>query len=211
MTELLWPLAILTLPVLLLGYMAGVTRLAQHLLTPSRTLTATDFVWLYVPFPVVVVGVYLATVRPAVPVFEPLYLVAVPVGAVLYYGTTIAWQQYTGEPIRAGHRSLLGVAPGLLLAFPEELLFRAGLAPLMDLVGPVGYTLVSAVAFGLYHQYLGRKEVVFKTLFGGALCVSYLLAGSVVVPMLVHFGYNLAFGLFVTGRGPVYNALAAPE
>lgn len=124
--------------------------------------------------------------------FEPWYLALVPAGVVLYYADTYAWSAYQGKPIRGATTPPVGLLPIFLVPFPEEVLFRAGLAPVLDVVGPVGYVAASAVVFGLVHFGFGMKDVVLKTVNGVLYAALFLWSGSLLVPFAVHMGYNLA-------------------
>jgi membrane protease YdiL (CAAX protease family) len=111
-------------------------------------------------------------------------------GAALYRLDTalVVWQ--TGEPVGRGDRSLAAVMPLLLSPLPEEILFRAGLEPLVDMAGSGLYVCASALVFGLVHAPSGRREVALKTGNGVVYALSYLLSGTVLIPVAAHFGYN---------------------
>lgn len=123
-------------------------------------------------------------------------------GAAAYRADTRLWTWWTGERVRRGGRSLAWLAPSLLAPFPEEVLYRAGLDAVSDAVGPVGFVAVSAVLFGVAHLPRGRKEVALKTVDGVLYATVFVLAGSVVAPILAHLGYNVAFVWFVSERRP---------
>jgi len=121
-------------------------------------------------------------------------------GALAYRVDTRLWAWWSGEQIRGGGRSLAWLAPSLVAPVPEEVLYRAGLDVVSETVGPVGFVAVSAVLFGLAHLPRGRNEVVLKTIDGVLYATVYALTGSVVAPVLAHFGYNVAFAWFVSDR-----------
>lgn len=205
MVNIRWVVTISLLPILLFTYMAAVYTLlhvwwrGEH--DPADALEQY-FAIIYTPFVFGIAGTYVASVGlPTIDV-RPVFLLAVLLGAAAYYVTTLVWRYYTGNPIRRGGRDLSTNLPGVIATFPEELLFRAGLGSLIGSIGSVGYLVYSSVLFGVYHYKGEFHEVVFKTLLGVLLGVTYLISGTVVVPMLVHFGYNLAWLLFVTDRFP---------
>lgn len=205
MVYLNWVVILSVLPILLIAYLAAVYTIlhwwwrGQH--DPANVLEQY-FAIIYTPFVFGVAGAYIVTVGLPTINVRPRFLLAVPLGAAAYYVTTLVWRYYTGNPIRRGGRNLSTNLVGLGATFPEELLFRAGLRSLTSSIGTVGYLVYSSVLFGVYHFNGDYHEVVFKTLLGVLLGVTYLVSGSIVVPMLVHFGYNLAWLLFVSGRFP---------
>ncbi|GAB3042209.1 CPBP family intramembrane glutamic endopeptidase [Natronobiforma cellulositropha] len=193
-----WLIVGVSLPLLLPAYLAVVYTVCSWRSRLDPSLLETHFDWIYAPFILGLGGTYVLTTEQVQVGFELVYLLAVPAGAAIYGATTLVWRYYTKRPIRRGDQSFELLFPGLLAPFAEELLFREGLAPLVSSIGTAGYVVVSSLAFGLYHSYLGRHEIVFKTVFGVLLCFSYLQTGSVLVPALVHFGYNLAWILYVS-------------
>jgi len=203
MNHWLWLVVISVLPVLLPAYLGVIYGLCRRVdgLDP-REVISRYFGVLYLPFAFGVAGLYITQTGVPALDFRPAFVVAIPVGAGGYYLTTLVWRHYTGKPIRRGHRDLPVNLLGILAVVPEELLFRAGLVPIVDWVDQIGYLAYSSVLFGLYHFNGGRHEVVSKTLLGVLLGGSYLAFGTIVVPVLIHLGYNLAWLLFVTGRFP---------
>ena len=81
----------------------------------------------------------------------------------------------------------------------EELLFRGALLYiLMRRIGPAKAVLVSAVAFGMYHwvivgiHSLPQMVLLFLSMgwLGYALARSYVVTGSILVPLALHYASN---------------------
>lgn len=200
---MIWVIVISLLPLLLLAYLTFILTILW-LIDDCDPEKAMDqyFGFFYLPFVLGIAGIYVTGVGfPDISV-RPAAIFAIPIGALTYYVTTVAWRAYTGNSIRRGHRDVFYIFPGVLVSIPEELLFREGLAPVVDIVGPAGYVVYSSLLFGIYHYKGGHHEVVFKTFLGVLLALSYLGTEAIVVPMLIHFGYNLAWLLFVSDRFP---------
>jgi membrane protease YdiL (CAAX protease family) len=106
----------------------------------------------------------------------------------------------------------------LLSAFYEELLFRGALLYiLIKRIGEKKAVLVSAIAFGMYHwltvgiHSLPQMLLLFISMawLGYALAQSFVVGGSILVPLALHFAFNIVdvdlFGdgqqLFVHGPG----------
>jgi membrane protease YdiL (CAAX protease family) len=72
----------------------------------------------------------------------------------------------------------------------EEALYRGVLLALAGAVrpepGPARLVLLSALAFGLAHNYQGGAGVVVTAVLGGCLTVLYLGSGSLLLPVLYH-------------------------
>lgn len=127
--------------------------------------------------------------------FAPIYLLFFPAGFVVYHTESIL---RTGRWNTSGTRSLDNATRRAALlagiALTEELLFRGGLSGLIDAIGPVGFLVVSAGAFGTAHGMSMKPEkVLYKTVFGGVLAVVFLGTGSLLPPMITHLGYNSAY------------------
>ncbi|MFC7081172.1 CPBP family intramembrane glutamic endopeptidase [Halorussus caseinilyticus] len=129
--------------------------------------------------------------------FDPWYALFALLGGALYGLDTAAWAAWTGQSIRRGDQRLAWLLPALVVPLPEELVYRAGLAPLRETVGPVGFVVASAVLFGVSHVTRGKKEIAFKTGNGVVYALVFLATGSVVAPVLAHFGYNVAYVWYV--------------
>ncbi|PSP86253.1 hypothetical protein BRC83_00885 [Halobacteriales archaeon QS_1_68_17] len=74
------------------------------------------------------------------------------------------------DPVRTGQRALV--------AFPEEMLFRAGLGFLVG-VHPAVYVVASSVAFGCIHYWYGMHNVALKTVGGVSYALLFLASGTV--------------------------------
>ncbi|QWT20169.1 CPBP family intramembrane metalloprotease [Bacillus sp. NP157] len=77
----------------------------------------------------------------------------------------------------------------------EAILHVARGVSLSPLAGGVlallGVAVVSAVVFGLVHVYQGAMGVLATGLLGGVLCLLYVLTGSLLLPIVIHFIVNL--------------------
>ena len=75
----------------------------------------------------------------------------------------------------------------------EELVFRLGIPAL--LFGASGSALVAVVGsvllFGALHAYQGVAGVIGTTLIGAVFMASYLLTGSILVPIVLHTLFDL--------------------
>ena len=106
----------------------------------------------------------------------------------------------------------------LISAFFEELLFRGALLYiLIRRIGENKAVLISAIAFGMYHwvtvgiHSLPQMMLLFFSMawMGYALARSFVVSGSILIPLALHFASNIAgtdiFGdgaqLFVHGPG----------
>lgn len=128
-------------------------------------------------------------------------LVAVVIGIVLYCTDSYIWRWWSGRPGRGTARRVAssrrsgsswpGAVARLLAAPIEELLYRGVLTALL-VVGPFGYVLGSASLFAVAHAYLGRHELLFKGANGVVYAVGFLVSGSILVPIGMHLGYNVA-------------------
>lgn len=193
-----WVVAISSLPASMAVYWYALFLLNARYSVVREEVMLSHFDWIYAPFVGSIAVVYGVTADSLAWDFTVEYLLAVPLGVALYRLTNRGWGLYTGTRPRRGERNLAALLPGLLVVpFAEELLYREGLSALVA-VHPAAYVLVSAVAFGLLHAFLGRHEVAFKTGLGVVLAATYLASGSVAVPALFHFGYNLGWAEYVT-------------
>jgi len=69
----------------------------------------------------------------------------------------------------------------------EELIFRAYLYTLIKTqFGLAIGIILSSLMFGLWHVYLGWKEVLKTAFMGAILCGIYLLSGNIILPILIH-------------------------
>jgi len=98
------------------------------------------------------------------------------------------WGGRSAGATRAGTEPVLV----LFVVVPEEILFRGGLAVLIDAVHPVAFVVASAVLFGLIHFPFGTRDVLVKMVNGAIFAVVFLVTGSLTASVLIHLGYNLA-------------------
>lgn len=191
-TPILWLAFVASFPVLLRVYFPVVLRIFRALALPQQAFGFYQH-YLYAGFAFAMGLPFLHVAPVEVPLgVEPWYLALVPVGVGLYYLDTYAWATYKGKSVRGGTVPPVAILPVFLVPFPEEVLFRAGLAPLLGAVGPAGYVVASGVAFGLIHLGFGTKDVVLKTVNGALYALVFLATGSVLTTVAVHVGYNVA-------------------
>lgn len=189
---LFWLAFAASFPVVLRIYFPVVVRLVRAASVPAAAFGFYQH-YFYAAFALAMGLTFLLAGTVEVPLgVEPWYLALLPVGVGLYYVDTSAWATYKGKPVRGGTTPPVAILPIFLVPFPEEVLFRGGLAPLLDVVGPVGYLLASGVVFGLIHYGFGWKDVVLKTVNGVLYGLLFLATGSVLASFAVHMGYNLA-------------------
>lgn len=119
-------------------------------------------------------------------------------GVAMYWIDTLAWMRWTGKSIRRGDQRLVWLLPSLAAPVPEEILYRAGLDVLRGSVGVGGFVAVSAVLFGFAHVFRGKKEIAFKTFNGVVYALVYVGTGSVLAPIIAHFGYNVMYVWYVS-------------
>lgn len=198
MTGVVWTAAIVALPLLLAIYWSVVYAIVVGIGGRDVSWLVERFDWVYAPFIFAIAGTFAILTADPVLDFDLISLLSIPLGAGLYGLTTVCWAWYTDAVPRRGGQSLVAVFPGLFTPFAEELLFRYGLAGFVDSIGAGGFVTVSAIVFGLHHAFQGPHEVVFKAAFGVILAAFFLWTGTVVVPALIHFGYNLAWVWYVT-------------
>lgn len=137
----------------------------------------------------------------------PAFLV---LGGFLYGVDTLTWMKWQGKSIRRGEESVVWLSPSLLAPIPEEILYRAGLGVLQNSVGTAGFVAVSAVLFGLAHVARGKKEIAFKTGNGVVYALVYVWTGSLVAPILAHFGYNVAYVWYVSDTSALKKPFGDP-
>ncbi|MGM0604305.1 MAG: CPBP family intramembrane glutamic endopeptidase [Halobacteriota archaeon] len=157
-----------------LVYAAAVTGCAV-VVSPWTAACTAPFVSIDVPIGVAAVGT-----------------VGAGCGAGLYVIDDAIWRWYTPGAVRrtnTTHRAAiarLGIPPG------EEVLFRAVPTVLVGVVGAIGYVVGSAVVFGVAHAHVGRHEVAFKTCDGVVYAIALVGTGSLLAPIAMHVGYNVA-------------------
>lgn len=130
--------------------------------------------------------------------------VAVPIGIAMYEIDRRCWSWFgihrdrppparrAGSIVRSADPSHSGAAARLLVAPVEELLYRGVPTAVLASMGPIGYAIASASLFGIAHAYRGRHEVLFKTGNGVGYAIGFLAAGTLLVPIGMHLGYNAA-------------------
>lgn len=126
----------------------------------------------------------------------PVVLVLLPCGFGLYHLESALLSGLSGRPIATRSiplRRLVPVVPG---ALAEEVLFRAALAPLLQVGAPL-FVGASAVTFGAVHL-PNRCEAACKTVDGALYAGLFVVNGSVLAPMLAHVGFNLAYAARVS-------------
>lgn len=124
--------------------------------------------------------------------FRPVYLLLPLGGMALYAVETYLWYHYTGKPIEVASSPIESMIPVPFVSIPEEVVFRVGALPLVGLLGAPVYAVVSGVLFGLYHYSFGMRDVLFKSVDGMLYAGVFLATGSLLAPILLHTGYNLA-------------------
>lgn len=124
--------------------------------------------------------------------FRAVYLALLPAGFALYYADTYAVSRLQGQSLRRDVSHPLSMLPVFFVVVPEEILFRGGLAVLIDAVHPVAFVAASAVLFGLIHFTFGTRDVLVKMVNGAIFAVVFLVTGSLAASVLAHLGYNLA-------------------
>ena len=124
--------------------------------------------------------------------FDPLYLLLLPVGIGLYMLELNLWYRYTKKPIAVAVDRIETMVPVPFVSIPEEIVFRAGLIPLIAVIGSSAYVVLSGILFGLYHLVFSKRDAVLKTFDGILYAGLFLVTGSLWAPIIMHAGYNLA-------------------
>lgn len=196
--ETLWLVVILLVP-LLKGLYFPVANRLLGVVSESWGKPMRYTMYKYVGFVTLLAVAYYLTRRPPLP--APSAAAALgffAVGVGLYFFDNALWRAIR-EP-KSSRTRLLLVWPTLVGAVAEELLYRQGVAAAIGTDGANAalFVAVSAVFFGANHLTFGKHEVAFKTFDGVVYCLAYLFAGTVVAPMCVHLGYNVAFVCWTT-------------
>ncbi|MEO9576761.1 MAG: CPBP family intramembrane glutamic endopeptidase [Tateyamaria sp.] len=90
-----------------------------------------------------------------------------------------------------------------LTCLTEEAFFRGYLqSALAARFGPIAGIAAASLLFGLAHAAGGALLVVFAGLLGLACGLGYFATGRLWVPVLMHFGFNMAHLLLFTYPGP---------
>lgn len=119
---------------------------------------------------------------------------------VYYLAEAAAWHQsYHANPLFSTQTLLTSMGQVFTGALFEELLFRGALLYLLiRRIGPAKAVLLSAVAFGIYHWFIvgihsaPQMVLLFFSmgLMGYALARSYVVTGSILVPLALHYAAN---------------------
>ncbi|GBE03582.1 CAAX amino terminal protease self- immunity [bacterium BMS3Abin09] len=83
----------------------------------------------------------------------------------------------------------------LLAGFGEEFLFRGLLQTKLGIVA-------ASIIFGLFHA-VSPAYVIAATIMGFYIGVSYQMSGSLLVPVQIHFVYDLAALVYIKNIGPI--------
>ena len=188
-----WAVVAVFLPVLKPLYFGAANRLLGSISDPLGDPRSYG-TYKYVAFVSGLAVAYLLAVRPEIVVPSgPVLTAAFVVGLGLYAVDNAVWRAIA-DPDSGGTRLAL-VWPTLVGGAAEELLYRGALAAAIGTDGLAGaaFLAVSAVAFGLNHFSLGTHEVAFKTFDGAVYACCLLATGSVLVALVAHVGYNVAF------------------
>lgn len=199
--SLLWVGFVAVIPVLNVGYNQITLYVAVRGF--GYRYRKADMFWFYAAFlvPVTAAVVFVSPVSVPLEIDPVVVAASVPCGVALYHLDNRIWAWWrNGSPSSPG-LPLVNVLPALFLPLAEEYLYRGLLGAVLLEFGRAAFVSVSAVLFGLNHYYLGRKEIAFKTWDGVVYCALYLWAGSLVVPVAAHVGYNAAQVRFVTSDG----------
>jgi membrane protease YdiL (CAAX protease family) len=157
---------------------------------------------------VLVIGVLFWCGRPvalrarSTPLRVMTWIYAVPVLSVLL-GLNVGYHRlitdYLSLPVGIDEILLANGLSGLVMfacclqpAVIEELFFRyLALGNIRELIGDHGAVLVSAVMFGMAHIYV-PLSIPYLVVVGVVLGYARLYSGSLLLPMLMHFGHNAA-------------------
>lgn len=187
------------LPIVWLAAVVGYL-VAQVLYVTASGLAASKYprlrnynFWTYAAFSLAYGFAFYATAPFEFPFeFRVAYLALLPAGFALYYADTYAVSRLQGQSLRRGVSHPVSMVPVLFVVVPEEILFRGGLAVLIDAVHPAAFVVVSAVLFGVLHFTFGLRDVLVKTVDGAIFAVVFVATGSLAASVLIHLGYNLA-------------------
>ncbi|HEW81812.1 MAG TPA: CPBP family intramembrane metalloprotease [Nitrospirae bacterium] len=83
----------------------------------------------------------------------------------------------------------------LLAGFGEEFLFRGLLQTKLGIVA-------ASIIFGLFHA-VSPAYVIAATIMGFYIGVSYQMSGSLLVPVQIHFVYDLAALVYIKNIDPI--------
>ena len=122
---------------------------------------------------------------------QTVLFAAVVIGCGLYVVDHLLWRWWTGSSIRTQPVTNTDRFVSLWIIPGEECWYRVVPTVTIGLLGVGGYSLVSAVIFGVAHAHNGPHEVVIKTWNGVWYAAAFVLTGSLFVPIALHTGYNL--------------------
>jgi len=118
---------------------------------------------------------------------------------------TIEISQPATSPAQVGN-VVLGLIMLVTVVFQEEVLNRGYVTLNLLALGPIGIILASTTIFVLIHFLTNRaniSQVISWIVSGLVLVLSYLLSGSIWVPVVLHYGTDTANVLIfnITGQG----------
>lgn len=107
------------------------------------------------------------------------------------------------EPVLPEWWLVFALSNLFMTCLTEEAFFRGYLqAAIATRFGPMMGLVASSLLFGLAHAAGGVLLVVFAALLGFACGLGYFATGRLWVPVLMHFGFNMAHLLLFTYPGP---------
>lgn len=186
-----WRTFVLVLPVMTVAIAYGISVLVVDLYLETPRSWGQINTWSVVSVFALFTAVFVALAPVRIPlIFEPIYLLAVPLGMSMYELDRLVGRYLYG-PLekRAFTRSWIFLF-GVVTPLTEEIVYRLGVAVVFGDLGVPWYVLLSAGLFGLHHLQLGRLEVLRKSGNGAVYAATFVVTGSVVAPMLAHVGYN---------------------
>lgn len=193
--SVLWIALVACFPALVVLYFAIIMRVLPSIVEYEERHNP----WLYALFSVGVAGGFLVSGSTPLPIsLSPLLVLILPLGGAMYAVDTYLWIRFTDR--RIDRTGSVALTPVLVAPVSEELLFRGALSTLIPIVGSSGFILISAVLFGGNHLHEGRKEVLLKTGNGLVYAALFVGTGNLLVPIVAHIGYNLAYVEYISGR-----------
>ena len=135
----------------------------------------------------------------------------------LAYASEFGWQI---NPDYSLETFLEGLRYNINSVLYEEFLFRGWLLfMLIRFIGPVKATMLSSVAFGIYHwfsfgilgQWMPMLMVFIVTGLGGWMfTAAFIKSGSLALPIGLHFGWNYT-GMVVFSNGNIGAQMLIPD
>lgn len=191
-----WLLAAVGFPIFNTIYLTAVItglKTLEHSVTGYKT-TKLQKIWADAGFKILAAGAFIIVGPITVALaFDPLYLLCIPLGILIYTAEDELWQWYVKSNPTPVERDLLHAIPLLIVPVAEEIVFRAGVGLLIDTASPAIFLAVSTVSFGLSHLLSGKKEVLFKLFDGLVYGVLFLVTGSLLAPVLTHVAHNATY------------------